>query len=94
MNPGAVAPALIALALIVFAPPARGELIEVMSFNIRYGTAADGDNAWSLRREMVTSLMSFMAQIRLGANMIPAPRDKKGEKPTNRQRCAEEPAAR
>ncbi len=58
MNPGAVAPALIALALIVFAPPARGELIEVMSFNIRYGTAADGDNAWSLRREMVTSLIA------------------------------------
>ena len=29
------------------------EAIRVMSFNIRYGTAQDGDNAWPHRREMV-----------------------------------------
>lgn len=33
---------------------ARGELkVQVMSFNIRYGTADDGPNAWPQRREMV-----------------------------------------
>jgi endonuclease/exonuclease/phosphatase family metal-dependent hydrolase len=32
--------------------PAR-EPLTVMTFNIRYGTAKDGDNHWTLRREMV-----------------------------------------
>ena len=31
----------------------RGGEIRVMSFNIRYGTARDGQNSWSNRREMV-----------------------------------------
>ena len=29
------------------------EAIDVMSFNIRYGTARDGENSWEYRREMV-----------------------------------------
>ena len=33
--------------------PAAREPLSVMSFNIRYGTAKDGDNDWSLRREML-----------------------------------------
>jgi endonuclease/exonuclease/phosphatase family metal-dependent hydrolase len=32
--------------------PAR-EPLQVMSFNIRYGTAKDGENQWSARREML-----------------------------------------
>ncbi len=31
---------------------------DVMSFNIRYGTAADGEDAWALRREMVVALIA------------------------------------
>lgn len=34
-----------------------GEL-SLVSFNIRYGTAADGENAWEHRREMVTDLLA------------------------------------
>ncbi|MGI9516016.1 MAG: endonuclease/exonuclease/phosphatase family protein [Pirellulaceae bacterium] len=30
-----------------------GPAMKVMSFNIRYGTAEDGDNHWDLRRELV-----------------------------------------
>lgn len=48
--------ALIALASLAL--PARGEPIEAMSFNIRYGTAADGENAWPLRRDMVAELIA------------------------------------
>ena len=35
-------------------PPAApaGEPLRVMTFNIRYGTAQDGDNAWQLRRAL------------------------------------------
>ena len=32
---------------------AQDDVIRVMSFNVRYGTAADGDNAWPLRRDLV-----------------------------------------
>jgi endonuclease/exonuclease/phosphatase family metal-dependent hydrolase len=32
------------------AQPATADTLRVMSFNIRYGTANDGDNHWSLRR--------------------------------------------
>jgi len=35
------------------APPAAGSDLSVMAFNIRYGTANDGDNHWLERREMV-----------------------------------------
>ncbi len=34
-----------------------GQELRVMSFNVRYGTAADGENAWPLRREMVASVL-------------------------------------
>ncbi len=33
------------------------EAIRVMSFNIRYGTAPDGENAWPHRREMVFDII-------------------------------------
>lgn len=33
--------------------PADGLALTVMSFNIRYGTANDGDNSWPHRRELV-----------------------------------------
>jgi endonuclease/exonuclease/phosphatase family metal-dependent hydrolase len=35
------------------APRATREPLQVMSFNIRYGTAKDGDNHWSARRQML-----------------------------------------
>jgi endonuclease/exonuclease/phosphatase family metal-dependent hydrolase len=39
-------------------PPAQtGTPLSVMSFNIRYGTAKDGDNHWTLRRQMLFDLM-------------------------------------
>lgn len=31
--------------------------LELMTFNIRYGTANDGDNVWKNRRDLVTSLV-------------------------------------
>ena len=34
-------------------PPPRAEPIRVMSFNIRYGTAKDGDNVWENRKDFV-----------------------------------------
>ena len=37
-------------------PPAR-EPITVMTFNIRYGTAKDGDNEWTRRRTMLFDLV-------------------------------------
>ena len=37
-------------------PPAR-EALAVMSFNIRYGTANDGDNHWTLRREFLVDVV-------------------------------------
>ena len=37
-------------------PPAR-EPITVMTFNIRYGTATDGDNEWTRRRTMLFDLV-------------------------------------
>jgi endonuclease/exonuclease/phosphatase family metal-dependent hydrolase len=38
---------------LVGAQPVTREPLQVMSFNIRYGTAKDGDNHWSARREML-----------------------------------------
>ena len=40
--------------------------LEVMSFNIRYGTANDGDNRWELRRELVIERMQAAAPEVLG----------------------------
>jgi endonuclease/exonuclease/phosphatase family metal-dependent hydrolase len=39
------------------AQQAAGDALRVMSFNIRYGTAKDGDNHWSLRREHLFDLL-------------------------------------
>ena len=39
------------------AQQATSEPLHVMSFNIRYGTAKDGDNHWSLRREQLFDLL-------------------------------------
>lgn len=38
----------------------------VMSFNIRYGTADDGENAWPLRRELVTRTIRHFGPDLLG----------------------------
>lgn len=38
-------------------PAAPAAPLSVMTFNIRYGTAADGDNHWRLRREQLFSLL-------------------------------------
>ena len=32
--------------------------IPVMSFNIRFGTAKDGDNAWPLRKDLVVETIT------------------------------------
>jgi endonuclease/exonuclease/phosphatase family metal-dependent hydrolase len=47
------------LALLLTVPGIGGEAHElrVMSFNLRYGTASDGENAWSLRRGLVEELL-------------------------------------
>src|SRR5262245_21019071 len=37
--------------------PVPREPLQVMTFNIRYGTAKDGDNAWPARREMLFDLI-------------------------------------
>ena len=39
------------------AQPALRDLLHVMSFNIRYGTAKDGDNHWSARRGMLFDVL-------------------------------------
>lgn len=36
-------------------PPMSDPPLTVMTFNIRYGTAADGDNAWDLRRDLLVA---------------------------------------
>jgi len=40
-----------------YAQPAPREPLQVMSFNIRYGTAKDGENEWPGRREMLFDLL-------------------------------------
>ncbi len=39
------------------AQSATSDPISIMSFNIRYGTAKDGDNHWTARREMLFDLL-------------------------------------
>lgn len=39
------------------AQPTPAEPLRVVSFNIRYGTAKDGDNEWSKRRELLFEVM-------------------------------------
>ncbi len=48
----AVAVILVALVL-TYGPQPEGQPLTVMSFNIRYGTADDGENSWPQRRELV-----------------------------------------
>lgn len=43
------------------APPAEPASLRVMSFNIRYGTARDGDHVWPLRRELVEQRIADFA---------------------------------
>ncbi len=59
---------LLTLALCLFtappAPPAAGEDtrrdVRVMSFNIRYGSAKDGENAWELRKDfLIETILAF-----------------------------------
>ncbi len=50
----AVAIWVLGYALVLIAPPAAGEsVLSVMTFNIRYGTASDGENSWELRKDIV-----------------------------------------
>ncbi len=68
---GILLPFIMATAVVVFAlqaeaysgPVSQAEAIDsmenfrVMSFNIRYGTADDKENAWPLRRDLVTDII-------------------------------------
>jgi endonuclease/exonuclease/phosphatase family metal-dependent hydrolase len=49
--------ALASLVSIASAQSIPREPLQVMTFNIRYGTAKDGDNQWSARREMLFDLL-------------------------------------
>lgn len=60
----ATAPAVVRAQASDRAEGARLEL-DVVSFNIRYGTAADGENGWEHRREMVTGVLA-----RLDADIV------------------------
>ena len=66
MNRGRRGSALLcgALALIGFAAAQAPAPLNVMSFNIRYGTANDGDNRWELRRDaVVETIESFRPDV-------------------------------
>ncbi|RIK85860.1 MAG: endonuclease [Planctomycetota bacterium] len=56
------------LLLLVLARPlaAAAEPLNVMTFNIRYGTAPDGENAWPHRRELVVAVIKQAAPDLLG----------------------------
>lgn len=54
---------LLALAL---SPTSFAETVRVMSFNIRYGTAPDGENAWPLRRALLMKVIADEAPDLLG----------------------------
>lgn len=45
------------LLLLQLSSAATAEPVRVMSFNIRYGSAPDGEDAWSFRRELVTKVI-------------------------------------
>jgi len=47
-------------------PAQSGVDIRVMSFNIRYGTADDGENSWPFRRDLVRSVIADQAPDLLG----------------------------
>ncbi len=46
--------------------PTLGAPLKVMSFNIRYGTAGDGDNHWNQRRELVAETIELFSPDLLG----------------------------
>jgi endonuclease/exonuclease/phosphatase family metal-dependent hydrolase len=48
---------LVALNGWAIAQPAPREPLQIMTFNIRYGTAKDGDNRWTARREMLFDVL-------------------------------------
>lgn len=46
--------------ILLAVPPGRAAPIRVMTFNIRYGTAPDGENAWTNRRDfLVDTIRAF-----------------------------------
>ncbi len=49
---------------------AAGEPLRVMSFNIRYGTAPDGDNAWPKRRDLVFDMLRKEAPHAVGLQEV------------------------
>ncbi len=54
------------LGLLLAAPLAAQAPVRALSFNIRYGTAADGDHAWPLRRALVIATIRDHAPHLLG----------------------------
>ena len=51
---------LIFLSVLLFLPfnSKQNESIKTMTFNIRYGTANDGDNSWKFRKQIVFDQIS------------------------------------
>ncbi|MDZ7616211.1 MAG: endonuclease/exonuclease/phosphatase family protein [Patescibacteria group bacterium] len=47
----------VAAALLAAGDGADGLQVDVMTFNIRYGTANDGENAWPLRKDMACAVL-------------------------------------
>lgn len=55
-------PALLAAALVTASACAQAEIeLDVMSFNVRYGTAPDGDNAWPNRKDLLVETIALHA---------------------------------
>lgn len=57
---------LVAQALLAQFCMADGEAIRVMTFNIRYGTAPDGENVWPNRQDMVLNVIREQQPVILG----------------------------
>lgn len=45
-------------ALVILLTRSQGPDLTVMSFNLRYGTARDGENAWPMRRDLVVATIA------------------------------------
>ena len=56
----------VCLSVLCACTPSASQDLRVMSFNIRYGTADDGDNSWPLRRELVFGVIEEYAPDVLG----------------------------
>lgn len=61
----AVAAVCVASALVAAEPPAATD-VKVMSFNIRYGTAKDGENHWDKRKEFLADTIKAFGPDLLG----------------------------